>query len=150
MPDRDKGGKPRYHLTQEHLLELVPFTRVVGIELASATQERVEGRVAWTPGLCTADGVMHGGALMTLADILGAASAFLNLPRGIATSTIESKTSFLGAVREGHVAGVSRPLHPGRSTIVVQTDHFDADGRHVAHTTQTQAVIGLEREEARP
>jgi 1,4-dihydroxy-2-naphthoyl-CoA hydrolase len=86
--------------------------------------------------------VLHGGALITLADTLGALCAYLNLPPGARTSTIESKTNFFRAVRDGHIESVSRPLHMGRSAIVVQTDLFDAEGRHVAQTTQTQAVIG--------
>ncbi len=77
---------------------------------------------------------------MTLADTVGAVCAFLNLPPGATTSTIESKTNFFRAVRSGHVEAVTRPLHVGRSTIVVQSDVFDADGRRVAQVTQTQSV----------
>jgi uncharacterized protein (TIGR00369 family) len=85
---------------------------------------------------------MHGGALMTLADTVGAICAFLNLPPGATTSTIESKTNFFRPVREGLVVAISRPLHVGRTIIVVQTDLMDGDGRRVAQTTQTQAVLG--------
>ena len=78
---------------------------------------------------------------MTLADAAGAVCAFLNLPAGARTTTIESKTNFLGAVREGEVTARARPLHVGKTTIVVETDLFDASGRRVARTTQTQAVL---------
>jgi uncharacterized protein (TIGR00369 family) len=80
---------------------------------------------------------------MSLADSLGAICAFLNLPEGASgTSTIESKTNFFRGVREGHVAATSRPLHVGRTTIVVQTDLVDGtSGKRVALVTQTQAVI---------
>lgn len=78
---------------------------------------------------------------MALADTAGAMCAFLNLPPGSGTSTIESKTNFFRAVRDGHVDAVARPLHIGRSTIVVQTELHDASGRRVAITTQTQAVL---------
>jgi 1,4-dihydroxy-2-naphthoyl-CoA hydrolase len=78
---------------------------------------------------------------MALADALGAVCAFLNLPEGTQTSTIESKTNFFRAVREGDVEATAQPLHVGRSTIVVQTDTRDGEGRRVALTTQTQAVI---------
>lgn len=85
---------------------------------------------------------MHGGALMALADTAGALCAFLHLPDGAAgTTTIESKPNFLRAVREGHVEAIARPLHTGRSTIVIDTDLRHAEGRHVARTTQTQAVL---------
>ncbi len=78
---------------------------------------------------------------MALADAAGAALAVLNLPEGAGTSTIESKTNFFRAVRGGHVEAVAKPLHVGRTTIVVQTDLFDASGKRVAQVTQTQAVL---------
>ena len=123
------------------LLESMPFARMVGIRAISAGPEEVRGRLDWRPETCTTGGVMHGGALMTLADSLGAICAVLNLPAGAWTGTIESKTNFFRAVRGGFAEGVSRPLHVGRTTIVVQTDLFDADRRRVAQVTQTQAVL---------
>jgi len=78
---------------------------------------------------------------MALADTLGAICAFLNLPPGAGTSTIESKTNFFAPVRSGHVEAVTHPLHVGRRTIVVQTDVRDATGRRVALVVQTQAVL---------
>ena len=114
----------------------MPFAHELGIELVDARAEEVRARIAWSARLCTT-----GGVLMALADTAGAMCAFLNLPAGGATSTIESKTNFFRAVREGHVEAVARPLHVGRSTIVVQTDVLDASGRRVAQVTQTQAVL---------
>lgn len=119
---------------------LIPFSSTLGLELVRAGPER-EGRLEYAPHICTADRVLHGGTLMAMADNFGGVCAYLNLPPGAATSTIESKTNFFRAVREGHVDSVSRPLHVGRSTIAVQTDLFDANGKHVAQTTQTQAVV---------
>jgi len=84
--------------------------------------------------------VLHGGALMTFADSVGAICAFLNLPPAATTSTIESKTNFFRAVRSGTVHAVTRPLHVGGSTVVVQTNLRDDAGRLVAQVTQTQAV----------
>ena len=126
----------------QDLIDSMPFARELGVEVTAATPEEVRGRLAWSERLCTAGGVMHGGVLMAFADTLGASCAFLNLPEGALTSTIESKTNFFRAVREGHVEGAARPLHVGRSTIVIQTDLSDAGGRRVAQVTQTQAVIG--------
>jgi 1,4-dihydroxy-2-naphthoyl-CoA hydrolase len=123
------------------LLDAVPFARLVGVELVTATPAEVSGRLAWQPERCTAGGVLHGAALVALADTLGAVCAHLNLPPGAATSTIETKTNFFRAVRDGHVDAATRPLHVGRSTIVVQTDLRDAAGRHVAQVTQTQSVL---------
>ena len=120
----------------------MPFTNLLGIELVAASPEEVRGRLAWDETHCTSGGVLHGGALMGLADSLGGVCAFLNLPEGAAgTTTIESKTNFLRAVTEGHVDGVCRPLHVGRTVIVVDTDLFDTRGKRVARTTQTQAVL---------
>lgn len=122
------------------LLASMPFAGACGVELVSASPEEARGRLAWAPERCTAGGVMHGGALMTLADSVGAVCAFLNLPPGAGTSTIESKTNFFRAVRDGAVEAVARPLHVGRTVIVVQTDLADERGRRVAQVTQTQAV----------
>jgi 1,4-dihydroxy-2-naphthoyl-CoA hydrolase len=122
-------------------LDAVPFAVTLGVELVSADVEEVRARLAWAPERCTAGGVMHGGALMSLADTLGGICAFLNLPPGTTTATIESKTNFFRAVREGSVTGSARPLHVGRSFIVVQTEVVDDAGRNVALVIQTQAVL---------
>ena len=123
------------------LAAIVPLAALLGFELARADKDEVHGSVAWAPERCTAGGVLHGGVLMAFADTLGAVSAFLNLPPDSTTTTVESKTNFFRAVRDGHVTGIARPLHVGRSFIVVQTDVSDADGRRVAQVTQTQAVL---------
>jgi 1,4-dihydroxy-2-naphthoyl-CoA hydrolase len=123
------------------LLSLVPFAAELGVEVQAAAPEEVRGTMAWAPERCTAGGVLHGGALMAFADTLGAICAFLNLPEGATTATIESKTNLFRAVREGHVTATARPLHVGRSFIVVQTDLVDGEDRRVAQTTQTQAVL---------
>jgi 1,4-dihydroxy-2-naphthoyl-CoA hydrolase len=123
------------------VLAAVPFAGQLGVELAAATPEEVRGTMPWRAELCTVDGVLHGGALMSFADTLGAVCAFLNLPEGATTTTVESKTNFFRAVRGGGVSGVTRPLHAGRRFIVVQTDLRDDEQRLVAQTTQTQAVL---------
>jgi 1,4-dihydroxy-2-naphthoyl-CoA hydrolase len=122
-------------------LALMPFAVSLGIEMISAAPEEVRARLDWAPDRCTAGGVLHGGALMALADTVAALCAFLHLPAGATTSTIESKTNFFRAVREGHVEAVARPLHVGRTTTVVQTDLFDGRARRVAQVTQTQIVL---------
>jgi uncharacterized protein (TIGR00369 family) len=118
----------------------MPLGATLGIRTFGDANE-IEATLQWKPELCTAGGVLHGGVLMTLADCAGAVCAFLNLPEGARTTTIESKTNFLGAVREGEVTARARPLHVGKTTIVVETDLFDASDRRVARTTQTQAVL---------
>jgi uncharacterized protein (TIGR00369 family) len=124
------------------LAAAMPFAARLGIEIEAAAAEQVRGGLTWAEDLCTAGGVMHGGALMALADSLGGVCAFLNMPAGATTATIESKTNFFRAVREGRVAGVARPLHVGRRIVVVQTDLRDASDKAVALVTQTQAVLG--------
>jgi 1,4-dihydroxy-2-naphthoyl-CoA hydrolase len=119
----------------------MPFAATIGVEVTSASSEEVAGRLDWAAERTTAGGVLHGGAVMSLADALGAICAFLNLPPGATTSTIETKTNFVRALREGYIEGVARPVHVGRTTIVVQTDLRDGEGRRVALTTQTQAVL---------
>jgi uncharacterized protein (TIGR00369 family) len=138
MSDSSDAGNENAALPR---IEAMPFANLVGVELGDASAEAVHGRLEWSPQRCTTGGVLHGGALMALADSLGAICAVLNLPAGAATSTIESKTNFFRAVRAGFAEAVSRPLHVGRTTIVVQTDIFDAEHRRVAQVTQTQAVL---------
>jgi 1,4-dihydroxy-2-naphthoyl-CoA hydrolase len=119
----------------------MPLGTTLGIRTSGGPEE-VEATLDWAPELCTGGGVLHGGVLMALADSAGAVCAFLNLPEGATgTTTIESKTNFFAAVRGGVVRARSRPLHRGRRTIVVETDVLDESGRHVARTTQTQAVL---------
>jgi uncharacterized protein (TIGR00369 family) len=120
----------------------MPFAASLGIDVVAATPERVEGRLQWSAEGCTTAGVLHGGVLMSFGDTLGAICAFLNLPAGASTSTIESKTNFFRAVRDRYVVGTTRPLHVGKRFIVVQTDIVDANGQRVAQVTQTQAVLG--------
>ena len=119
----------------------MPLARTLGIEVLAASRDEVRARLAWREELTTAGGLLHGGVLMALADSVGAFCAFLALPEGAGTATIESKTNFLAAVRSGRVHARSRPLHTGRTTVVIETDlHDDAD-RHVARVTQTQAIL---------
>lgn len=126
----------------EQMWQLVPYTRTLGIRAVRGTPEVVELALDFDPSLSTTGGTMHGGALMSLADSAGALAAFLNLPQGSkGTTTIESKTNFLAAAREGTVTATATVLHRGRTVIVVETELRRADGRLVAKTTQTQAVL---------
>jgi uncharacterized protein (TIGR00369 family) len=123
---------------------LMPFAQRLGAEFTRYSKEEVAARLKWAPELCTSGDILHGGAVMSLADSTGAVCAFLNLPEGAAgTTTVESKTNFLRGVREGFVEAVSRPLHIGRTVIVVETDVRDADDRLVARVLQTQLVLGI-------
>jgi uncharacterized protein (TIGR00369 family) len=120
----------------------MPFAELLGLEVLHADAERVTLRGRWKQEHCTSNGVLHGGYLMAAVDTAGAMCAFYNLPEGAAgTTTIESKTNFLSAVRAGSVSVEAKPLHVGRSVVVVQTDATDDGGRHVSRSLQTQAVF---------
>src|SRR5882757_293993 len=119
----------------------MPFAVQLGIRITSTTPEEVIGELDWAPDLTTLGGALHGGALMTFADSVGAVCAFLNLPPGAGTSTTSSSTVFLRGVRSGTVSATAHPLHVGRSTIAITTQLRDDEGRLVAQTTQTQAVL---------
>lgn len=98
--------------------------------------------MAWQPELCTSGGVTHGDALMSLADTTGGSCAFLNLPpEAQGTTTFDSKTNFLRALREDEVEAISRPLHVGRTVTVVETDLRDREDRLAARVTQSQLVL---------
>jgi uncharacterized protein (TIGR00369 family) len=126
--------------TPTQIRDLMPFAVLLGIELLDAGRHLVRARLPWTPEHCTTGGLMHGGALIALADTCGGVCAFLNLPEGAhGTSTIESKTNFLRAVRDGAITASTRPIHAGRTLIVVETEVAREDGTLAAKVTQTQA-----------
>lgn len=127
----------------EFIRSAMPLCATLGIEATELTPERVVLTLGWRPELCTSNGLLHGGAVMALADAAGGACAFTNLPEGATgTSTIESKTNFLGAIREGQtLTATSSPLHVGRTTIVVETELRTDAGKLVGKTTQTQTVL---------
>ena len=121
------------------LRDLLPLAVTLGIELIGASPDEVQGRLPWAHELTTTSDVMHGGAIMSLADTCGGICAYLNLPQDAReTATIESKTNFLRAVRDGAATAVTRPLHRGRTLIVLETEVQRADGRLAAKVTQTQ------------
>src|SRR5437764_11540426 len=120
----------------ELIRQLMPLCAILGVRVVRNDPDLVELEMDWTPERCTSGGLLHGGAVMALADSAGGACAFANLPEGAAgTSTIESKTNFVGAVRAGMVRAAARPLHVGSTTIVVETETRDDRGRLVAKTT---------------
>jgi uncharacterized protein (TIGR00369 family) len=125
----------------------MPLCDTFGVVTLHAEPAHVRLELEWAPHLCTSAGILHGGSIMALADSAGGLCAFLNLPTGsVATATIESKTNFFGAVRDGKVVATAQPLHVGRTTIVVETEIRGGD-RLVAKTTQTQAVKTAKRAE---
>jgi uncharacterized protein (TIGR00369 family) len=127
----------------ERLRQLpLPFARLLGIEFLTASPERVTAEMLVRPELCTVNSTIHGGAIMSFADTLGAAGTILNLPAGAGTTTIESKTNFLAAAPAGaKLLGETTPVHRGRRTVVWQTRLTLENGRAMALVTQTQMVL---------
>lgn len=123
-------------------LDQPAFARLLGFRLIGITQDELVGEVAVTDELANRNGVMHGGAIMAMADNLGGTATMINLPPGKSTTTVESKTNFLRPIRVGDTAtGRSVPLHRGRTTMVWQTTITRGDGKVAAIVTQTQMVI---------
>ncbi len=118
------------------------FPKVLNMRILEATKDRVSAEVTVTDEMCTPGQTLHGGAVMTLADFLGASGTFLNLPPGAGTTTIESKTNFISSAKSGEtVTAVAEPVHKGKSTQVWRTTVSRADGRVIAVVTQTQMVL---------
>lgn len=123
-------------------MEGQPFSQLMGVEVLSAEPGRIMARLLVRPDLCTTGHILHGGAIMAFADGLGGLGAFLNLPEGAGTTTVESKTNFFAAAKEGEVVTAeTTPLHVGRRTSVWQTRIMRPDGKLVALVTQTQLVL---------
>jgi len=120
----------------------MPFAELMGIEITAQAKDRVAGQLTVREELCTAGGILHGGAYMAFADSLGALGGFLNLPAGARTTTLESKTNFMGSAKVGQVViGEATPLHIGRRSSVWQTRITSAEGRLLALVTQTQMTV---------
>jgi 1,4-dihydroxy-2-naphthoyl-CoA hydrolase len=121
----------------------MPFAELKGVAFTEAGKDRVVARMLVRPDLCTSGRTIHGGAVMALADSVGAAATVINLPDDAkGTTTIESKTNFIGGAREGTtVIAIATPVHRGRRTQVWQTRIETEDGKLVAVVTQTQMVL---------
>lgn len=118
------------------------FAQLLGFRLISAEPDEVVAELSVTEDLANRNGVMHGGALMAMADNLGGTATMINLPEGRTTTTLESKTNFLRPIRIGDTARARCvPLHKGRTTMVWQTTITRGDGKPAAIVTQTQIVI---------
>ena len=118
------------------------FPGLMGVRLIELTPERVVAELAVRPDLCTAGGILHGGATMAFADTLGAVGTVLNLAPGRQTTTTDSSTKFIAGAKVGStVRGESVALHRGRTTQVWQTSVFNAEGKLCAVVTQTQLVL---------
>jgi 1,4-dihydroxy-2-naphthoyl-CoA hydrolase len=121
----------------------MPFAELKGVTFTEAGRDRVVARMLVRPDLCTLNHTVHGGALMALADSVGTAATVVNLPEDAkGTTTIESKTNFIGGVMEGStVIAIATPVHRGRRTQVWQTRLQTEEGKLVAVATQTQLVL---------
>ena len=123
-------------------LPALPFAELIGVEIVEASKARVVGRLPVREALTTGGHILHGGAYMAFADSLGAVAAFLNLPPGARTTTLESKTNFLGSARVGEtITGEATPLHVGRRSSVWQTRITNDEGKLMALVTQTQMTV---------
>lgn len=121
-----------------------PFARMIGVRMTNVTKERLEAELLVTPEHCTIPATMHGGAMMAFADNMGGCGAFLNMPEGMMTTTVESKTNFLRPIPVGQKAiAVTEPVHIGRSLQVWKTEIRREDGKVAAIVTQTQMIMPM-------
>ncbi len=136
-------------MTVQNLAEAInesnaPFARMIGVKMTLVTKERLEAELLVTPDHCTIPATMHGGAMMAFADNMGGCGAFLNMPEGMMTTTVESKTNFLRPVPVGQKAyAVTEPVHIGKSLQVWKTEIRRDDGKVAAIVTQTQMILPM-------
>src|ERR1700754_3984493 len=120
----------------------MPFSNLMGVEIVVREKDRVVGKLLVREDLCTAGGILHGGAYMAFADTLGAVGTIVNLPQGKRTTTTDSSTKFIGGAKVNTtVVGESVALHRGRTTMVWQTTIRSQEGKLCAVVTQTQLVL---------
>ena len=123
-------------------VNIMPLARLMGIRLVEQTPDRVVAEMEVREDLCTTNSILHGGAYMAFADTIGAVATVLNLPAGAGTTTVESKTNFISAIRAGEVARAEcTPVHRGKTTQVWTTRILRPDGKLAAIVTQTQMVL---------
>ncbi len=120
----------------------MPFSNLMGLEIVERSKDLVRGRLVVRDELCTAGGILHGGAFMAFADALGAIGGAMNLAPGARTTTLESKTNFLGSAPVGEIVdGEATPLHIGRRSSVWQTRVTNSEGKLLALVIQTQMTL---------
>jgi len=125
---------------QDRLAPLFPG--LMGVKLLELAADRVVAQMPVRADLCTAGGILHGGAYMAFADTLGAVGTVLNLAPGTSTTTTDSSTKFIAGAKVGTtVTAESVALHRGRTTMVWQTSIRNADGKLCAVVSQTQLVL---------
>ncbi|MCB1542011.1 MAG: PaaI family thioesterase [Rhodoblastus sp.] len=123
-------------------VNIMPLARLMGIRLIEQTPDRVVAEMEVREDLCTTNSILHGGAYMAFADTIGAVATVLNLPPGAGTTTVESKTNFISAIRAGEIARAEcAPVHRGKTTQVWTTRILRPDGKLAAIVTQTQMVL---------
>jgi len=123
-------------------VNIMPLARLMGIRLVEQSPDRVVAEMTVREDLCTTNSILHGGAYMAFADTIGAVATVLNLPPGAGTTTVESKTNFISAIRAGEVARAEcTPVHRGKTTQVWTTRVLRPDGKLAAIVTQTQMVL---------
>jgi uncharacterized protein (TIGR00369 family) len=121
-----------------------PFARMIGVKMTYVTKDRLEAEMLVTPDHCTIPATLHGGAMMAFADNMGGCGAFLNMPEGMMTTTVESKTNFLRPAPVGQkVFAVTTPVHIGKSLQVWKTEISREDGKLAAIVTQTQMILPM-------
>ncbi len=123
-------------------VNIMPLARLMGIRLVEQSPDKVVAEMTVREDLCTTNSILHGGAYMAFADTIGAVATVLNLPPGAGTTTVESKTNFISAIRAGEVARAEcTPVHRGKTTQVWTTRILRPDGKLAAIVTQTQMVL---------
>ena len=129
-------------------VNIMPLARLMGIRLVEQTPDKVVAEMEVREDLCTTNSILHGGAYMAFADTIGAVATVLNLPPGAGTTTVESKTNFISAIRAGEIARAEcTPVHRGKTTQVWTTRILRPDGKLAAIVTQTQMVLAARAKE---
>jgi len=141
--DKQEKMKGAFMDTLRQIAESQPFARLLDITIVQASNEKVIGELKVREALCTAGGTLHGGVMMSFADILGATGAWFAMPEGAkGTTTIDSNTSMMSSPAAGSlITGISTPVKNGRRLSIWQTELMDETGRKVAITRQTQLVL---------
>jgi 1,4-dihydroxy-2-naphthoyl-CoA hydrolase len=115
----------------------------LGIRITQLVAGELRAELVVRPELMAANGYLHAGAVVSLADTAAGFGCVAHLPEGAQNfTTIELKSNHVGTAREGTLACVARLLHGGRTTQVwdATVSHTES-GAVIAHYRATQLIL---------
>ena len=115
------------------------FWNYIGLELEEVEEGSVRLKLPIFPELLNVTNSVHGGVYATILDTtMGFSTRTLGFDEVL---TLEMQVRFLSAVKEGNVYSIGKVIHQSRSTVLVEAELFDEEGKRLAHSTGTFRAV---------